>query len=309
VSTSAGRTTAFLDEIADLIATGPLYGVRKCCDGGADLEARYFENRQVQYIELPYRIRKYCKDQECQAITNWETKDRGVYFEEIGRGVLVGKTDSVTYKCKNCSAALRCYFNLVHINQADSKNSVTAFTKVGQRPEPEIDPPRDLKLNESDLKLYRRALACRQHSFGIGAVAYLRRVVENSLNMLVDLVIGAYGAENPSGQYDLGALKRSRFEDKTEFAKQHLPAKLTRGGHNPLGILTSFTSDALHGASDEDCISKFDEIRDLFELTYRSLEFQIKEAGEYDRVFGKFTGVQASREQRPETQPPAKRGE
>jgi hypothetical protein len=162
------------------------------------------------------------------------------------------------------------------------------LTKVGEFPEPQVNAPKDLKLSTEDLKLYRRALTCRQNKFGIGAIAYLRRVVENSLNLLFDLVIDVCRAVDSN--IDANALKKQRYEDKTEFAKSHLPAKLIRGGHNPLSILITFTSEALHGSSDDECITKFDEIRGIFELTYRALEFEIKEAAEYDEIFGKFAG-------------------
>jgi hypothetical protein len=61
---------------------------------------------------------------------------------------------------------------------------------------------------------------------------------------------------------------------------------------NHLSILLTFTSGALHESSDEECAQKFDGIREVFELTFRRLEFEIKEAAEYSKVLGKFTGRQ-----------------
>lgn len=286
--TDSTRRQKFCEEIAELIATGPLYSMRTCGDGGALLLERESNSK---FVRLPDCIRRYCGSDECQAITNWETdryEEWKVYCRIAGRGRYQAVKDSIQYSCKNCGSTLVCYFSLDHLDNDDPTKSVTAFMKTGQWPEPEINPPRDLKLNESNLKLYRRALACRQNSYGIGAIAYLRRVVENSLSLLVDMVIDV--CRTSDSTIDADALKKQRYEDKTEFAKSHLPAKLTRGGHNPLSILITFTSEALHSDSDDDCVKKFDQIRSLFEQTYRSLEYEIKEASEYDKILGGFTG-------------------
>ncbi len=61
--------------------------------------------------------------------------------------------------------------------------------KIGQFPEPSVDLPNGLEKNlgKEAAKFYRRALICRNAEFGLGAVAYTRRVVEDKTNELIEL--------------------------------------------------------------------------------------------------------------------------
>ena len=63
--------------------------------------------------------------------------------------------------------------------------------KIGQNPPLTIHPAKQLRLDGEDLDLYKKALISRNFSHGIGALSYLRRVVENRMNALLELVIEA----------------------------------------------------------------------------------------------------------------------
>jgi hypothetical protein len=279
----------FLTEIAALLSTGPLYSSRQT---KSLVDYENLGTDRNNFIPLPSIIRKYCDGSECNTVTNWMTPNPRISVADYDYGSYYETLDSViVYRCRNCGT-LVCY--MIAFSQSTDQSAI--LMKTGEFPEPSITPPRDLKLPSNDLVLYRRAPACRQHNFGIGAIAYLRRIVENSLNLLCDMVIDV--CRTVDSTIDAEALKKQRYQDKTEFAKSHLPARLTRDGHNPLSILVTFTSDALHGSSDDECTRKFDDVREVFELTYRSLEFEIKEAAEYGKVLGKFTSKQ--RDQRGE---------
>ncbi len=64
------------------------------------------------------------------------------------------------------------------------------FTKVGQYPPLSIEPSAELSkaLGEEDTALYKKALVNGNYAFGIGALAYFRRVIENKVNLLLDLI-------------------------------------------------------------------------------------------------------------------------
>ena len=161
-----------------------------------------------------------------------------------------------------------------------------SFLKVGQYPPLEINPRPDLetRLGPANTALYKRALICRSQNFGLAALAYLRRVVENQMNSLLDLVVSAATAASfhPEELAKVEGIKKTgRFEAKAEFAAKILPPYLRPGGHNPLGVLTSLPSEGLHGKSEAECIDIFDRVQLVFEYLFRSLNASSEEATEY----------------------------
>jgi hypothetical protein len=139
-----------------------------------------------------------------------------------------------------------------------------------------IDPSPELAkaLGSEDTELYKKALIDANFSHGIGAVAYFRRVLENKINVLLDLI--AEAAKNAQVEHgvvkQLDDVKNGRvIEDRIKFAGKILPAHLKPGGHNPLDKLYAMASAGLHGESDEDCLSIFAEGKFVFEYLFKNL--------------------------------------
>src|SRR5208283_2422826 len=67
------------------------------------------------------------------------------------------------------------------------------FIKVGQWPPLTIEPSPELAkaLGPYDSKLYKKGLIDFNFGHGIGAVGYFRRVLENKINALLDLIVEA----------------------------------------------------------------------------------------------------------------------
>jgi hypothetical protein len=164
--------------------------------------------------------------------------------------------------------------------------------KAGQYPELETRVPPDFVLTDADKLLYRRALNCRHFSFGLGAVAYLRRIVENQMNQLLNLLEERAKIEGSDGslieQVRAARGSRSTYEEKLEVAVKALPTELTRSGHNPLRLLTGFTSYGLHNETEEECIQRFDDVQWVFEDLMRSLRRGNQEAVERANRYGKL---------------------
>src|SRR5208283_4379821 len=113
------------------------------------------------------------------------------------------------------------------------------FIKVGQWPPLTIEPSPELAkaLGPYDSKLYKKGLIDFNFGHGIGAVGYFRRVLENKINALLDLVVeAARNAQVPDEHLaEVDAAKKShRAEDKIDLAVKILPAHLKPGGHNLL---------------------------------------------------------------------------
>jgi hypothetical protein len=99
----------------------------------------------------------------------------------------------------------------------------------------------------------------RNGNKGIGALPYLRRIIENHIQGLLDL-IGEANQRNPIAGFDPAGFEvvraSHRFSDKLDFARDHLPAGLTPSGSpNPIGTLYELISEGLHERTEEECES------------------------------------------------------
>ncbi len=112
--------------------------------------------------------------------------------------------------------------------------------KVGQLPPWAIQLSKELEksLGES-ASLYRNALICMSQSYGIGACTYMRRVLEDQINPLLNVV---YGIKEEAGatEEELYKVRKTiqgrTAEDKIKLVNQVAPESIAVGGHNPLTL-------------------------------------------------------------------------
>ena len=202
-----------------------------------------------RYALLPRRLKIYCNHNKCQQETQWETDETIQYFSSSGF------IRDRRYTCRNCGERSIYYY---FIWQEGKTGSV--FVKIGQYPPLEIEPSTELSkaLGSEDAKLYKKGLINANFNHGLGAVAYFRRVLENKVNLILDLI--AEGLRNAQSEAEdlkqLEEIKAGRnVEKKIEFASKILPSHLKPGGHNPLDKLYAAASAGLHGESDDDCLT------------------------------------------------------
>lgn len=161
-----------------------------------------------------------------------------------------GKTIAAFYKCTNCYEITRAFLIKIALDG-------TWMMKVGQYPQPIPDVGSSLARHLGDnLDNYRRGLACEAESFGIGAFAYYRRVLEDVLQSLLENIPDLMsGEEKPRYEEALTRTKASHVaEEKIRLVKDLLPATLKMDGVNPLGVLYDALSGGLHGQSDQECM-------------------------------------------------------
>ncbi len=136
---------------------------------------------------LPEEVSLFCHNTKCKKDQLWKTD---IYYgsQFSSPSPDKGGFKEKKYTCKNCEKNVVRYFLYWQGNKTSS-----VFRKAGQYPPLQIEPPARIakKLGSADLELYRKALTSRNNSFGLGALAYLRRVVENRMNDLLDLLRAA----------------------------------------------------------------------------------------------------------------------
>jgi hypothetical protein len=158
----------------------------------------------------------------------------------------------------------------------------TKFQKVGQFPALSADIPKELQksLGEEAISLYRKALINRNHGFGLGAVAYIRRVVEDKTNELIE--VAAKLAESNHVDPKIvesiraAATERKTYDQKLKIAALVFPDSLRIHGVNPLNELYGLVSEGIHGLSEEECLAVADETTSVFEFIFTNLRAQIQ---------------------------------
>ncbi len=261
-----------LDEkLREILVTGSLYRNFVYTGKGC----HYTNDRgMLRYGALPKQLRMYCDHGKCEADTWWDVDREDYYFSS-------GHIQERYYTCRNCGVRKQ-YYQLIWQENTD----FNIFLKVGQWPPLTIEPSPELAkaLGPEDAELYKKGLIDFNFAHGIGAVAYFRRVLENKINALLDLIAEAarnaqVASEEPA---KIEAVKKShRVEDKINIASKILPAHLKPGGHNPLDKLYGPLSAGLHGESDDECLRIFSEARFVFEYLFKNLTESNEEARKY----------------------------
>ncbi len=157
--------------------------------------------------------------------------------------------------------------------------------KTGQYPSWSIRPPKEIQraLDEENVELYRKGLACMSQSYGIGALGYFRRVVENAVGDLLDLVEESAKADgdDDSVRAITEARKQKNAEQKLKLASEAVPPSLRPGRVNPLATLYGDFSRGIHGLSDEQCLEIATDLRETLEYVFGNLRDRLEQAKAY----------------------------
>jgi hypothetical protein len=259
----------FQQDVAHLLVHWPLY--RRYEYKGDLRKDKPHSSPRVYTLQLPKAIKAHCNS--CAHAQPWDVR------VPLDGQAKLGLVD-VGYACRACRLSQH-YWLLLTFDESGG-----SIIKVGQHPPLELEPPVLVAagMNKSDLGLYRHALTCRNSNFGIAAVAYLRRIVENRTNFLIDLVAASVQEEDPTSpllQRVEGVKRDRRFSEKIDFAADLLPKSIRVGGQNPVSLLHGLTSEALHGLSDEESVDVFDRCQLAFEHVIKRL----KQGQDEDRSF------------------------
>jgi hypothetical protein len=233
---------------------------------------------------IPALLKLFCP--RCELETSWYTDIwiAGTGIRTSTRVLENNKNGFCTkeYRCKNCGAStVRYYF------WWGDELGTSVFFKVGQHPELEerVSEVLEKALTAEDLKSYKNALRLRNFNLGIASVAYMRRVVENRMNDMLQVLYEAAVAHNaPKELLALheAMMKEKRFSVKVDYAGDLLPETLRpKGMPNPMAILHDLVSDGLHAKSDEECVDIFDACRHTFEYVFGKLRIETEEAKKF----------------------------
>ena len=187
----------------------------------------------------------------------------------------------ITYTCSNCLRAEKTFF-LSALRNADSDAGYCI--KIGESP-PYGFPisARTLTIIGPDRDLFLNGYRCENQGFGIGSLAYYRRVVENQKNRILDRIIKV--ASRLKVTEDVletlyTARNETQFSKAIASVKDILPDILLVNGENPLTTLHAALSEGLHEQTDEQCLEMASSVRTALEALSDRLTQALKdEAG------------------------------
>jgi hypothetical protein len=239
-----------------------------------------YTKADIRDFRPPKSITRMCD--KCDKQTTWGL----VKNADIDAGTPFGFANA-GYKCSLCETLtlLVLYQKLDWKEVSPQVWAYPTARKIGQVPAPSIDIPPDLSGRlGATAEHYKKALVCRNSNYGIAAVAYMRRVVEEKTDELIDVVVElarTYGVDEETIESLVATKEQVRYQDKLEVASQLIPSALRPVDVNPVGQLYTHLSIGLHGKTDDECIAIFDDLKADFEYVFRNLHVQAKERREF----------------------------
>ena len=97
---------------------------------------------------------------------------------------LTSGTASFEFSCVSCHKSFRRYL-VEHVVEGEK----IRMQKFGELPRKKLNRNRDLqKFLKDDLDIYEKGMVCLTHEYGIAAFVYFRRIVENNIYRLLNLL-------------------------------------------------------------------------------------------------------------------------
>jgi hypothetical protein len=258
-------------------------------------------------VELPPTILRDCR--RCGATPTWAQQHPIDAYGANTKRAELGCGFVTRYVCTHCGKEqLRLWLYIEDHPVKEPDDTIRGYSgailrKLGQWPAQEIEPSKELEkgLPEASVPLYKKGLTTLAHGFGLGALGYFRRVVEDASTHLIDLFADRAEADGDSAAADelRKAKLTHRMEDRLKAAADALPLALRPGGVNPLAALYGQYSRGLHGLSDEECLVVAHNLQFALDYIFRTWKAQMAEAERFQMEIGRWsdpsTAPEASR--------------
>jgi hypothetical protein len=273
-----------IKRIHDFMAHAPLYATFDPTQVPG-WDERHSPTFKGNNLSLP-KVFRFCNKPACKTNRPFERVDliweKPVNQSESDQASIY----SYHYRCTGCGNDFWCWVQ-------PPEEGETKWLKVGQVPPYDISIASALQnaLGQDDT-LYKRAQICMSQSFGIAACSYLRRLLENQVTPLLELVYEARKEESEDVE-DLSQILNERIaEKKIRLANQVLPSSLAVAGDNPLELIYDQLSVGLHRQSEQECMEIASEASKVLEHVIISIN------DEYERRQSKSRYVEMIRELR-----------
>jgi hypothetical protein len=220
------------------------------------------------------------------------------------QGLKVGRSvTELVYHCTSCEAVSYTVWVEIEVfgrpehrkggREVVVINESKWVWKVGQTPPwapPPIGKHLEALLGEDEQSFFEKGLACESQSYGVGAYAYYRRIVEGTIDTLLPSILDLIPErERPAYEQALTNVARATAaKDKIALVKDLLPTTLRPNGYNPLGVLHTALSEGIHQDSDEKCLEYAGEIREVLSYLITQLATQKESSARFTKSMQKL---------------------
>ena len=148
------------------------------------------------------------------------------------------------------------------------------MSKAGQFPAYSIKPdPEFYKwLHADDKEFYDKALLCKSQNYGIGAYAYLRRILEKEI---VHIVEDLSKIDLPESEKIKGLLAKydtdHQMEKLISGTSGYMPKSFDGLGDNPLKFLHRELSGGIHDFTEDECFEKADALDTVLKFVVKKI--------------------------------------
>ncbi len=269
-----------------------------------ELFEKYPLYKKMNIGELPYylsdikvvNINMYCKI--CKSVRTFNSlnsfyspfqKDMSTNYSEINFKEFTKRYNEdiivrCAYYCASCNDYNR-YF-LLKIDK-----NLSYVQKIGQYPPWDISIEKELKeiLNKCE-KYYKNGKICESQSYGIGAFAYYRRIIEEIIDYLLDSIPELMeGRDKEIYEEALKQVKQTKnTSKKIELVYDLLPPVLNPEEFNPLKTIHKKLSGGIHKKSDEDCLIDAEILRESLLFVVKKILVESKEKREFTEKMRKI---------------------
>lgn len=206
---------------------------------------------------------------------NLDTKNNHVIFFE---GPTDKKCVQVGFECVSCNRNLKI-FSLCIDNLGEEEGQKPGYekilysvTKFGEYPQKALLKNKELsKFFKNDKSEHHKAVVCLANGYGVAAYTYMRRIVENNINDLLDLISESVDSSSDLINKISDLKSTSPMSDKIKIANHALPDYLKPDGFNPLGQIYGLLSDGVHSLPDEACLEKAKDLQVCLEFLISEL--------------------------------------
>jgi len=178
--------------------------------------------------------------------------------------------------CQSCGGSIDFLIKSNSDKEWDKRKEgmTIIIQKVGQFPAYEVGINNTLKkyLSQEDQSNYKKAMTCLSISYGIGAYAYLRRVIENEIKRIIQDIaeLEFDGADSVRTAYETFKVD-FQMSKLIDVMNKYMPGSLRDLGDNPVRLLYEQLSGGIHQFTDEECMEKAQHIDILLNYVIRKI--------------------------------------
>ncbi len=244
-----------------------------------------FDEPKMRTPSLPASFLRACPT--CSAEPTWSRINaiENSHAARLGAGMIVA------WRCSHCTKE-RLFLWVEQrarpLRDAGGDHagySHVILRKFGQVPPQHAELPRQVErgLPKPAVEMYKKGLTSLAHGYGLAALAYFRRVIEDATNEVLDLFIrhAMDLDEHEAAERLRAARSNSQMEEQLRLAADALPGALRPGGVNPLAALYKHYSQGIHGRPDEECLVLARELVFVLDYTFSNWRAQMDEAAAF----------------------------